>query len=217
MSSVVGKIENLRDSVKTNTIGEVSSLAAIAHQIIFKHRLADEETSTPIEDSEFVYSTARVTRWKSRLVHLLASNYGCVIWNDVAHGASKSGRNISRFRLIGNKSDIETTHYMFSWLVKAIEDICKEQFKGKGHIASQSYCEGAVTGIKLQFENINQKNNLDFLIKKDSLKKLSHRFFDAEEMMYFIHKNLKTTKNYPHIKLDNNSYRLGVYNSSAPN
>jgi hypothetical protein len=63
------------------------------------------------------------------------------------HISYAEGRKVSRFRLLGRKSDITLAKYMFSWLVSECSRLSDIEAKGRGHIYVASYCHGFVKGI----------------------------------------------------------------------
>lgn len=167
ISEVLEKIRQLNRLAQSSNIHEASTAAGIAARLISKHRISEEqlresgvgEDEKPSEDETILYETQRAIFWKESLCGLLAGHFGCHVWNDCVWGKHEAGQwrrgnRTSRFRLVGRKSDREAVSFMFAWLVLEIERLTKLNCKGAGHVASQSFSEGAVSGIKEQLQKI---------------------------------------------------------------
>ena len=221
MNPLVLKVRQLLELAKSNNIHEATVATAAADRLIAKYRISEDDiagTSNPEEDSEYLYSTARIIRWKSLLAFILAKNYGCALYNNAELGASAGGRRVSHYKLVGRKSDMELVRYLFGWMTGEIESLCKDNCKGLGHIGSQSYCEGAVTGIKLQLE----KNTVEFSNEvvasgqSQALVKINSRLEEADRTMRSLH-DLKKTKVYSSRKIMTSAYHKGIYDGTHIN
>lgn len=219
-SSIIDKIRQLRALSQSSNVNEAAAAAAAADRLISKHRISEAEIAIanraadlPAEEDQFVlYETARVIRWKQSLAMLLSKHYGCAVWNDCVFGASDGGRKISRLRMVGLKSDMEIVRYMFAWLTTEIERLSKSHCAGRGHIYSQSYCEGAVSGIKAQLDLVKQEERLAASKSEQTttaLACLDGRLNKAELALHSLHTNLKTVRTYSHRHLDGSAYRVG--------
>jgi hypothetical protein len=173
--------------------------------------LANKVADLPAqEDPGVLYESGRVTAWKRNLAQKLSKHYGCMLWNEATIGSND--RKLSRYRLVGVQSDIEIVRYMFTWLSSEIERLSKIHCTGMGHIYSQSYCEGAVSGISHQLDKMKQEQNIaaNQTGQTTALACLDERLSKAEKTLYSLHNNLRSVKTYSHAKHDGAAYNLGV-------
>jgi hypothetical protein len=211
--SIIEKIQHLRKLSASSNIAEATTAALIADKLISKFRISEEEinahaTEKPEQSGDILYESARSITWKSNLASRLSKHYGCFIYNDTAR--SEKGRQLTRLRLVGLKSDMSLVHYMFNWLVFEIERLNKKN-KGQGHIFCNSFCEGAVSGITQQLQASKEEEKKEATVNNQSqaLATLDARHALAESYIRGIMK-LKTVNkpNYSH--LDGNAYDDGV-------
>lgn len=220
-ADIIDKIRQLRALSKNNNVFESAAAAAAADKLIEKYRISEADLQTessekPDEDSSVLYETARTITWKYVLCHNLAVHYGCTVWNNWAVGLSsdfrKNNRKVSRYRLVGRKSDREIVSYMFAWLSMEIERLTKLNCKGQGHITSQSYAEGAVSGIKQQMDlsKAEMKKEAQQAGQTQALVKLDARQEESKAALRILHPELvyKTKTIARHI--DQNAYGDGV-------
>ena len=223
LSSILDKVRHLRELSKSSNIHEATTAAAMADRLISKHRISEAELSMATkaadlpaqEDSVFLYETAKVTPWKRSLVQVLSNHYGCAVFNDIIHkpnSKTNGFRKVTRYRLVGILSDMEITRYMFAWLSEEIERLSKSHCAGQGHVYSQSYCQGAVAGIKTQLDIVKreQKNSAIESGQTTALACLDERYNNASRTMYALHSNMTTVKSNSHSHFDSNAYNLGV-------
>jgi hypothetical protein len=216
-SSILDKIRQLRTLSQSSNINEATAAAAAADRLISKHRISEAEISIAnnvanlsAKEAEFVlYETARVTAWKQSLAMNLAHHYGCAMWIDLKY---PNNRKVSNFRLVGVEDDMEICRYMFSWLTSEIERLSKTNCAGMGHVFSQSYCSGAVSGIRSQLDLLKQEEKVSAQQagQTTALACLDERINKAKEAMYSLHKNLKRVKTHSNRQYDANAYNLGV-------
>jgi hypothetical protein len=113
--------------------------------------------------------------------------------------------------LIGKKSDMEITRYMFSWLNLEIERLCKINCKGTGKINCQSYCLGAVEGIKIQLDMAKQQVKIESTTNQSSaLVKLDERKSDAEKALETLVPNLRRQKVASKSYITHEGYNSGI-------
>lgn len=217
MIDVIDKIRQLRELSKSSNIFEATAAAKAADKLLQKHRLTEEDLIArgvsqkeyPEDDSHVLYETARIITWKSILASVLARHYGCALWDGVSY---ETGHKVSRYKLVGRKSDMEMVRYLFAWLVFEIERLCKLSCKGKGHIVSQSFCEGAVSGIKQQLdkskEEIKQEANQSG--QSLALVRIDERLSESRTALYSLHKNLKVDKSVSYRRLNQDAYNNGI-------
>lgn len=212
MQSIIEKVQRLLALSKSNNIHEATTAARLANKLIDEYRLsmfdienAVEEASEPIEeDSEYIYQSGKVTPWKHNLVILLSKHYACAVWNDTSFN---TGRQVSRYRLVGKRSDIGICRYMYSWLTLECQRLADLEVKGCGRVFIASYCTGFVNGIALQLQE--SRSEVQKTVTSQAIVKLDARLEASRAAMYQMHKNLvKKTSNY-HSQLDNSAYNIG--------
>ncbi|MCZ2224691.1 MAG: DUF2786 domain-containing protein [Chitinophagales bacterium] len=158
MQDIVEKIKKLRALATSSNEEEAATAAALAEKLIAKYRIEEAElnASNNIEETiniytDPLYDTFRIIQWKNDLACILAKHYGCGIYvHSTKDTLRPSANKQSSYRLCGTQGDVAIVKFMFEWLVNKIEVLCKRNCKGKGHIASNSFCLGAVTGINYQ-------------------------------------------------------------------
>lgn len=212
---IVEKIKKLLALSRSSNVNEAANAAAIANKYIAQYRineadLIDQKTANKSVDQEYypekmyddtspIYESARVTSWKLQLACLLASHYGCAIWNDKAFGASKAGRSVSRFRLIGRYNDVQFAKTMFTWLVNEIQRLADTECRGMGHATLASYCKGAVKGIESLLEEGKRiaEVKAEQAGKSQALQRVDKRGEEATEYMYNKYNLIKVAPNKP--------------------
>lgn len=215
IQSIIEKISNLRKLSTSSNANEAAVAAAMADKLIAKYRLSEaeleikeEKFSQPEFDDGFVYETKRITKWKNSLILFISKHYGCAVYNSIGYD-NNSGRSISRYKLVGSKEDMSIVKYMFSWLTGEIERLCHKESKGKGHIYSNSFCIGAVSGIVQQM-NLSKKEVASTVTNSTALARVDNKFETANS---FMNNNLKlgkskTTSNSSQI--DYTAYNKGI-------
>lgn len=218
ISSVIDKVKKLLALSKSSNANEAAAAAATANRLIDQYRLEESEIelSNSVQedifvDTESLYETGRLTQWKSTLASILAHHYGCAIYNH-------KGYRKNAFKLVGRKSDITVVRYMFAWLCLEIDRLSNEASKGRdftrstGKVFSNSFCSGAVAGIKTQLnasrEEITKTANSVALVK------LNQRLDEAND---FMRKGIKLKKSASFSKsyLDRDAYEAGKNRGSS--
>lgn len=217
LNEILEKINDLRKLSTSSNVHEAATAAAIADKLISKYRISEAQLSSNgkedleiKEDSEVLYQTSRIIRWKQILARVLVRHYNCYMWNDTIWRGSKGGRRINRFRISGTESDIIIVHYMFNWLIYEIERLRDLNAKGMGHTYVFSYCEGAVAGIADQLEKMKKeiKELATQTGQSTALVKLDERAVLAKML---IHKkyNLKTVYDTTSRKIISSGFEQG--------
>lgn len=210
-SSIIDKVQKLLALSQSSNANEAAAAAAAANKLIDQYRLSEADLSSSIvendplvEDSDYIYSTGRIVPWKSNLIITLAKHYGCALFNSLNF---ISGRKQSNYKLIGKKSDIQITHYMFNWLLLECQRLSEKEAYGKGRVFVQSYCQGFVAGIRHQLiksrEEVKQSATTSSIIKIDS------REQEANQMMNRLY-NLKNSKASNASRLDPRAFDAGL-------
>jgi hypothetical protein len=218
MENIIEKIKKLLQLAQSSNIHEAMAATKAADLLIAKFRIdraslqeLDQDKSSPVEDNNILYETARIVSWKSHLAIILSEHYGCAVFNDTQWGASKAGHKVNRYRLVGHQSDLDLTRFMFGWITNEIERLCQANCKGQGRIVAQSYCEGAVTGINSQLKDskVQAKKAAEESGQSNALIALDNRLAESKEVMHKLHK-LGKCKGYSSRRFDADAYHQGV-------
>jgi hypothetical protein len=199
LQSVIEKIQALRALAGSNTsLNEANAAANMANKLLETYRLQESDVASsnpeldPIaEDDRYIYESGKVTPWKASLVRILAAQYGVAYFNDCIRHPD-TGRQISRYRLIGRKSDVEIVHYFFAWLVLECNRLSQMFAKGNGRVFIASWCEGFVVGIKEQLEL--SRASAQEQASSQAIIHLDNRMNESKAAMYAKHTNLKKSK-----------------------
>jgi hypothetical protein len=212
VSPIIEKVQKLLALSKSSNAHEAANAAGLANKLIDQYRLSAvdlesnlEEELEPIEeDSEYIYESGKITAWKSLLVSILVRHYGCAYWNDTTY---TSGRKVSRYRLVGKRSDIGIARYMFSYLTAECSRLAELEAKGCGRVFVGSYCQGFVRGVGEQLKA--SRVEAQKTATSTSIIKIDARESEATEALYKLHNNLRTVKSSSHAQIDWNAYSMG--------
>lgn len=212
LQTVIAKIQKLLALSQSANPNEAATAAAIANKLIDQYRLSsddfqssDNADSDPlVDDDSYIYESGRITRWRSHLVMMLSKHYGCACFNDITH--KPEGRKVSRYKLVGRKSDIEVTRYMFTWLSAECERLTLSEARGKGHTFSHSYSLGFVMGIADQLA-ISRKE-AESTASSTAIIHMNARYDEANDFMT-NKRILKATKSRSSSHIDGGAYDSG--------
>jgi hypothetical protein len=195
-------IDNVIDKVRkllalagdASNAHEAAAASGLANKLIDEYRLSeadlevsDEGHSEPIEEDDgYIYESGKVTEWKKMLVRVLAHHYGCAHWNDTSYSG---GRKVSRYKLVGKRSDIGLTRFMFTWLSAECSRLSQLEAKGMGRVFIASYCTGFVAGIAEQLSASRVKAQEH--ATSAAIVKIDERMKDSTQAMYKLNDNLK--------------------------
>jgi hypothetical protein len=220
LAETIERVKKLLALTTSSNAGEAANAAAAADKLIEKYRLSqyDLEDSPPPEeaieqDEGYIYESGRVTIWRKKLIHTLTRHYGVAYWNHIT--LSPTGRQISRYRMVGRKSDMSIVSYMNAYLVLECERLSNLEAKGTGmgRVFVASYQEGFVDGVSAQLQvsraEIKKEANSTAMVHIES------RFAEAEAGMYNLVPNLKTSKSYSHRRHNGQAYGLGKQRGSS--
>ena len=209
LQSVIEKVNKLLSLSKSSNANEAAVAAAMANKLIDQYRLSESDLSQDqddplVQDDGFLYETGRIVRWKSTLAYVLSKHYGCALFNSLI---LVNGRKASRYKLIGRKSDIEITKYMFNWLLLECQRLVKQEAYGNGKIFAQSYCAGFVEGIKTQLkssrEEVSQQAN------QQAISRINSREKEATAFMHKLY-NLKNAPSLRASQIDPTAFNAGM-------
>jgi hypothetical protein len=212
VSPIIDKVQKLLALSKSSNVNEAAAAAAVANRLIDQYRLSSvdlnsnvEEDLEPIEeDQEYVYQSGKVTAWKQTLVSVLVKHYGCAYWNDTTY---TSGRKVSRYKLVGKRSDVGIVRYMFAWLTSECSRLADLEAKGCGRVFVASYCMGLVNGVAGQLKSSRAEVQKD--ATSAAIVKLDEREAASRAAMYNLHSNLRTTKTHSQAQVDYNAFAMG--------
>lgn len=209
-SSIIEKVQRLQKLSTSSNAFEAANAAAMANKLIDQYRLstADLEISSEVEesieeDSDYVYQTGKITVWKSQLLKVLTSHYGGAIWNDTSY---TTGRKVSRYKLVGRKSDISLIRYMFTWLMTECQRLVDKEAKGNGRIFVSSYCMGFIAGIAEQLKV--SRNEVEKTATSAAIIKINMREQESSVFMHKAHKLVKAPT-YNYYKTNHSAYSYG--------
>jgi hypothetical protein len=210
IDSIIEKVQKLLALSKSDNANEAAVAAAMANKLLDQYRLsmADLETKENVEgieeDPDTIYESGKVTRWKSRLVSILTAHYGVTYWND-CHW--KTGRQFSRYRLVGRKSDITIVRYMFAWLSAECHRQATYHGTGKGRVFIACYCDGFINGVaeQLRLSRVEVKKTAT----DSAMIKLDARQEEAKHWLKTFHPNLRTTQNYSLHQVNHDAKSMG--------
>jgi len=221
LTEIIAKVQKLLSLSKNNSnAAEAAAAAGIANRLIDEHRLsvADLEaeycTEEPVvQDENAIYESGRVTAWRSGLVRVLTTHYGVAYYNDVTQSAT--GRQVSRYRMVGRKSDMEICRYMYTWLGMECERLSGLEAKGMklGRVYVASYQDGFVSGIQEQLRLSREE------IKKEatstSIVMIDSRGEESRAGMYAIVPGLRKSKARSASQFDANAFGQGKARGKA--
>jgi hypothetical protein len=119
VSPIIEKVQKLLALSKSCNANEAAAAAAVANRLIDQYRLSEADLDADVEgelepieeDSDYLYQSGKITAWKQTLVSILVKHYGCAYWNDATYA---SGRKVTRYKLVGKRSDVGIVRYMFA-------------------------------------------------------------------------------------------------------
>jgi hypothetical protein len=189
IESVVDRVQKLLALSKSSNANEAANAAGLANKLIDTYRLSvadlevQGEVIEPIEeDGGYIYETGKLTPWKHQLMHRLISHYGLAHFNDNIY---PGGRKVSRFKVIGRKSDITVAKYMFVWLTTECQRLANVEAKGMGRIYVSSYCEGFVSGVSEQLKASRSEVQRD--ASSEAIVLVNARSEEAKSFMNSLH------------------------------
>lgn len=209
ISGIIDKVQKLLALSQSSNANEASAAAAAANRLIDQYRLSEVDISSSeedliIEDDGFIYETGRIVTWKNFLATTLAKHYGCAIFNMASYN---TGRKVSKYKLIGRKSDNDLTRYMFNWLSMECNRLSEKEARGQGRLFAASYCQGFVKGVKQQL--ITSRNEAKQNATSTSIIKIDAREQEANAFMNNLYK-LKDAKNASAAKIDFRAFDAGM-------
>jgi hypothetical protein len=185
IAAKIRKLLALADGAGTEA--EAANAAARAAALMAQYQIEQADVDALVQDAENpmlhvdVESSGRVMGWRKRLASGIAYACGCSV-------ITVRG-NLTRLRLFGRKSDVETGTYMYAALVNEIERLGKRNASGRGAGYANSYKFGVADAIddRLRAQRdstIAQARadgaNLAALVKVESSSTLAHEYAETQ-------------------------------------
>ena len=211
VSSVVERVQKLLALSKSDNAHEAAAAAAAANRLIDQYRLSEtdleiqSEVVEPMDEDEgYIYESGRVTPWKMTLMNILIRHYGLACWN---HTSFATGRQVSRFKLVGRKSDIAVAKYMFTWLTAECSRLSDIHAKGQGRIYVASWCAGFVDGVAAQLNA--SREEVKKVASQAAIIKLDLRSQESKDFMWQLHPDLRKINRSSSARTDYGAYVNG--------
>jgi hypothetical protein len=217
VSPIIEKVQKLLALSKSCNANEAAAAAAVANRLIDQYRLSEADLDADVEgelepieeDSDYLYQSGKITAWKQTLVSILVKHYGCAYWNDATYA---SGRKVTRYKLVGKRSDVGIVRYMFAWLTAECSRLADMEAKGCGRVFVASYCMGFVRGVGDQLAS--SRAEVQKTATSNAIVKIDERESASRTAMYKLHSNLRTSKAHSQARLDYNAFSMGKVKGS---
>lgn len=211
IENIISKVQKLLALSKSSNANEAAAATNAANKLIDQYRLSTADLSEDsgeidpmMEDPGVVYETGRVVPWKQSLVVTLANHYGCATFISCNYA---TGRKVSRFKLVGRKSDIAIVNYMFSYLSAECARLCEKEAHGQGKVFANSYCTGFVAGIRQQLSESRKEAEKE--ATGTAIVAINNRQKEASNFMNKLH-NLKNSKGGSSAQTDYRAFNAGL-------
>ena len=162
LSAVIAKIVKLRALASNNSSeNEVKAATAAADRMMQEYRISQAEIeATDVSKAEpfvtlKVSEGGRRTGWREILLWALTEHYGCC-WYYTSYRSRTTGKGVQAYTVVGRKSDTDIVQYMFSWLEKEIERLCRWHSGGRGVGYAASWLVGCAQGVRRQFADLRE-------------------------------------------------------------
>lgn len=162
LSAVIAKIVKLRALASNNpSENEVKAATAAADRMMQEYRISQAEIeATDVSKAEpfvtlKVSEGGRRTAWREILLWALTEHYGCCFYF-ASHRSAYTGKGVQSYTVVGRKSDTDIVQYMFSWLEKEIERLCRWHAGGRGVGYATSWLQGCAQGVRAQLADLRE-------------------------------------------------------------
>ena len=205
ISSVISKVQKLLRLSENNPSEEEGAAArAAADRIIQEHRLSiadlqaqDETKAEPFARKE-VHEGGRRLAWAETILHALCNHYGgCFYLSTGRSGGFRSAgapgsKGCTTYTVLARESDLSIIEYMYNYLFKEVDRLCKCHCKGAGIKVATAWRNGCANGIASQFRDL--KKALHKENTSAALVVLDRRSAEANEELNRQVGGLKTAK-----------------------
>ena len=163
MNDIINKIKNLLNKTTENgcTVEEAASAIALAQKLISRHNLSMMDIETAEEEVIANFGAVpgsegqRISTWKSALANVLANNNSCRVY---IHSFRDMNRGLhQQINIIGRDSDVQIVNYMFHYISREIERMCKIAIvvnNGEGKTWTNNFKIGAVSAIDEKLKQV---------------------------------------------------------------
>ena len=157
----VQRLLALGDKNRNNSSAEAELAASMAAKLMAEHRLerldldAEGDESQPLVDLDLhpEQTMRRVASWKSTLAGGIAGVNGCRIVN--TFDWSPETGSTRKLVVLGRRSNAEAVHYLYRYLVREVDRVCRREARGRGSRYANAFRLGMVRRIchRLQQEH----------------------------------------------------------------
>jgi len=177
MESVLDRIRKLLRLAGNNSNANEAALAAAkANELMLRYKLetvsldegAAEEAVRSHLENEPIFSGRKLVSWKNRLASTLATHNACRLIHWTSRGPMRCYDRIE-VRIIGTRSNAQVVGYLYSYISREIERLCKEQlrlraqaqqivsFDRGGKSWANDFKHGAVIGVGERLREMKAK------------------------------------------------------------
>lgn len=173
-STVIKKIKDLLRLATSSNINEASNAASKAQELIDRYKLdmaaVSIESQEPVEqvedDTNGIVGGRRSITWHWRLLSFICKANTCKAWSNWKFNPTTRSYN-QEYRLIGTKTNIEITKYMYAYLLTEIERLAQREMKfgqgkGQGKTWSNNFKLGAAAAIGDKLSEAHAKVKSDY-------------------------------------------------------
>ncbi|HVO72517.1 MAG TPA: DUF2786 domain-containing protein [Ignavibacteriaceae bacterium] len=212
--AIIDRVKKLRSLATSSNVHEAANASAAAERLIQQFRLTeaelqDESNQEIIEGDDYLYETGKVVQWKMSLARYLAELYGVYLFNDT--NRSETGRQITRIKMVGKRTDIELLFYSFHALINEITRLCDKNVVSHNRgvsVERNSYCLGAVHGIVVKMQE--EKAEVAKTTTSTALVALNNRQKEAERWAFQEHDIRRVKAHNSQASISGNSYNSGL-------
>lgn len=186
------KIRKLLALGQSSNENEAAAAMAAAQALMDKYRISvaeveaatGEKKESIVKDDDPILAGGRIVTWKKTLLSAIVRNNGCHHWFNHTHRDTK-------YYICGRESDIQAAKYMFAYALSELARLNQIHCRGKGHVYSDSWYNGAVRGIA---EKLNSQRQIDKIAAPtcSAIVLVSNRADEAKSFLYKTIPGLKT-------------------------
>lgn len=168
IKEVIAKVQKLLALADGNTNeNECRSARAAADRILQEYRLtmADVEAQAPANAEPFKRDTVsqggRRLAWQETILSELCVHFGGAFYfnsyrsgGDGGRGGGKGGKGYQSYVVMAKESDFAIIHYMFTYLTRQVDRLCRWHCGGQGIKVATAWRLGCARGIASQFRDM---------------------------------------------------------------
>lgn len=145
---VISKIKKLLELSNSNNEHEAAQAAAMAAELKLKHQIEEadiseeefDEIDEPVED-HVIDEMGRTLHWKFEISNGLCKAFGCkAYYQNISYPryGSRQKRE-SKFRVVGQRSNIDAIKYMYKYLTSEVERLTHKAYHEEVSECQKSY------------------------------------------------------------------------------